>query len=51
MANENNLEELVINAQRHIDTYAKGQEWMTIDEAQNAWIEAASMLFENEKIK
>ena len=45
MEKANNPEVLIMKAQQHIDECGKDREWMTIDEAENAWIEGASMLF------
>ena len=45
MEKANNPKALIVKAQQHIDKCVDGREWMTIDEAENAWIEGASMLF------
>ena len=45
MEKANTLEAIIIKAQGHIDECVDDREWMTIDEAEKAWIEGASILF------
>ena len=45
MEKANNPKVLIMKAQQHIDECGNGREWMTIDEAEKAWIEGASILF------
>ena len=45
MEKANNPKVLIVKAQQHIDKCVDGREWMTIDEAEKAWIEGASILF------